>query len=466
MLSTRFFFWLILPFLIKQQSIRAESNMFLFLNHSESLTANEKGKHKHRLDNLLAALSFEPIHFLKSPKSMNQNNNDRTKKTNKNKPLVPPSSLQSENSRALRKPKKGHCYQGRIVLGTLDPEGNGVETTFYDAHEYGNGKTVDEFDSCSEEGSTEMIPRGGHTETVSLAPTASTSSASLSPRQRPMSCQAIWQAPLPPPTPPSELPERFLRAGKGNVDEGWRRYRATLQWRKEMGIDTILRRPNPRFALIKQHYLHYFHMRGKNNEPCFYEIPAKTNLKALREGGVSVEDLLQHYAMIVEYQWQIVERSDSAKSLYIIDLQGIRFGDFMGDVMDFVKRASAFCNQHYPERAGTVYIINVPSWFKMIWSVVKPWVDPVTLEKIHILRGAEEIRQTMQQRIALEHLPPEYGGTSMPLGQSPEEVELWARMEHNNRLALCTSGDDAEKLRVCGGRGQCRFCSMQLARSY
>ena len=111
-----------------------------------------------------------------------------------------------------------------------------------------------------------------------------------------------------------------------------------------MGVDSILRRPNPHFALIKQRYLHYFHFRGKNKEPCFYEIWAKTNLKALREGGVSVEDLLQHYAMIVEYQWQIVERDEFAKSLYII-----------------VKRASAFCNQHYPERAGTVYIINVPT---------------------------------------------------------------------------------------------------------
>lgn len=458
MRQKRFLVWWVLQIIITRQSFcRA---MFFFLNHAEKESSSNHhhfivSKDKQANRDLLAALSFEPMHSTAPMK--------KKKHFKSNKPLVPPSSLQSENSRALRKPKKDYHFQGRVVLGTLDTDGNGLEATFYDALEYGDGRTVDEFETSSEEGSTEITLRGGHSDSLSLTATntLSSSSASCQPASPP---RTTWQPPLPPPTPPTELPERFLRAGKGDAQEGWRRYQATLQWRKEMKLDTVLRRPNPHFSLIKQHYLHYFHLRGKHNEPCFYEIPAKTNLKALREGGVSVEDLLRHYAMVVEFQWQVVERDDFAKSLYIIDLQGIRFGDFVGEVMDFVKRASAFCNQHYPERAGTVYIINVPSWFKMIWSVVKPWVDPVTLEKIHILRGAEEIRQTMQQRIALENLPPEYGGKSMPLGQSPEEKEIWELMEHNNRLAQCRT--DAEKLSVCGGMGKCRFCSMQIARSY
>jgi len=97
----------------------------------------------------------------------------------------------------------------------------------------------------------------------------------------------------------------------------------------------------------------------------------------------------------------------------------------------------------------------------VIWGVVKPMVDPVTLEKIYILRGQDEIREAMEERMPIESIPPEYGGKSMPLGESPEEKLLHELMEHNNALAR------GEK--VCNGPNgdpPCRFCSWVPARSY
>ena len=170
--------------------------------------------------------------------------------------------------------------------------------------------------------------------------------------------------PFAPPLPPTEVPLRFLRAGKGDPIEGRRRYQETLLWRKQVGMDTILKEPHEKFELIKQHYPHYFHLRGRNNEPVYYEKPAKTNLRALRAGGVDLDKLLRHYAMITEFGWQCVERDDMARSITVIDLQGIRLMDFAGECIDFVRKASAFTGAHYPERAGHVLVINVPSWFK------------------------------------------------------------------------------------------------------
>ena len=264
--------------------------------------------------------------------------------------------------------------------------------------------------------------------------------------------------PRPPPLPPTELPLRFLRAGKNCPEQGLRRYKATLDMRREERLDTILREPSPLFSLIKKHYPHYCHLKGKNGEPCFYEQPPKTNLKALRDGGVNLESLLRHYKYITEYQWQWCERDDLQHSIYVIDLKGIRMMDFAGESVDFVKRASAFSAQHYPERAGFVFVVNVPSWFKLIWNVVKPLVDEDTLQKIYILRGEEEIRQAMMERVPLENIPPEYGGTSMPLGESPEEKTLAEWVAHNNRLA--------EDQRSCCDDLNCRFCNWAPARAY
>eukprot|EP00980_Cylindrotheca_fusiformis_P001328 scaffold333_cov133-Cylindrotheca_fusiformis.AAC.54 len=265
----------------------------------------------------------------------------------------------------------------------------------------------------------------------------------------------------PPPPPPDELPLRFLKAGKDDVQEGKRRYAATLQWRKENGMDTILVKPHPQFEIIKKSYPHYYHQRGRNGSPVFFEQPPKTDLKAMRKAGVSMNDLLHHYAMITEFGWQFVERSDSGRSIFIIDLEGMRMRDFVGDCVDYVRQCSKFTGQHYPERAGFIFVINVPFWFQTIWNVVKPMVDEVTLQKIDIIRGKDKVLEALLKQIPIENIPPEYGGNSMPLGQSPQEKLLRNLMEHNAKRA---AGD-----RSCGGRTgspSCQFCSFVPARSY
>lgn len=267
--------------------------------------------------------------------------------------------------------------------------------------------------------------------------------------------------PLPAPPPPQELPLRFLRAGKGDPVEGWRRYQATLSWRQQHGIDHILTDPHPNFDLIKRNYPHYYHLRGRNGEPVFFEQPPKTNLQTMKDGGVVLEGLLHHYAMVTEFQWQFVERDDFARSITVLDLEGMRMRDFVGECVEYVRRCSEFTGQHYPERAGFVFVINVPGWFAMIWNVVKPMVDEVTLKKINILRGKNEIFEALLEKIPIENIPPEYGGQSVPLGESPEEHLLRDLMHHNNALA---SGDYS-----CGGRATnppCPFCSFVPARSY
>ena len=61
-----------------------------------------------------------------------------------------------------------------------------------------------------------------------------------------------------------------------------------------------------------------------------------------------------------------------ALSISVLDMKGISMKDVGGDVMDFVKRCSGLVQEHYPERAAGVYIINVPTWFSWVWALVRP----------------------------------------------------------------------------------------------
>jgi hypothetical protein len=61
---------------------------------------------------------------------------------------------------------------------------------------------------------------------------------------------------------------------------------------------------------------------------------------------------------------------------------------------------------------GQLIIINAPTSFTAIWSVIKPWLAPRTLDKILIL-GANQPDQyaTLLDLVAPENLPVALGGT-------------------------------------------------------
>jgi hypothetical protein len=234
--------------------------------------------------------------------------------------------------------------KGRVSpnLGTVD-----IEETFYDAVEFHDGDPHNELHlAISRSSSVEMI-RGG----------ADTYDAPATLR-------------FDPPLPPVQTPLRFIRAGKNDPIVGRQRYEETLAWRKENGMNTILKEPHSHFELIKEHYPHYYHLKGKNGMYCYYEKPPKTNLKALKNAGLQISDLLRHYAFVTEFGWQVIDRNDLGRSIYIIDLNGIGITDFVGECVDFVKQTAKFTGQHYPERAGFIYVINVPSWFKRTFMCI------------------------------------------------------------------------------------------------
>lgn len=222
---------------------------------------------------------------------------------------------------------------------------------------------------------------------------------------------------------PIPFSPRFIAAEKGDEEKGRQRYLNTLEWRKENGIDSILVTPHPTFETIKKYYPQYFQGRTRDGLPVYYERPGKIDLPALKREGLSIDDLLRHYMYITEYTWRVIEPSDSGRSITVLDVTGIGMYDLGGEVLDFIKRASAFTGAHYPERSAHIFIINIPGWFNMIWRMVKPLIDPVTREKVHMLKGSAILKE-LETLIDIDTIPSDYGGQGTPLGDSDEERAL------------------------------------------
>lgn len=92
----------------------------------------------------------------------------------------------------------------------------------------------------------------------------------------------------------------------------------------------------------------------------------------------------------------------------IMDLKGVGVSK-VSSVYSYVKSASAILQNYYPERLGRLYLINAPWGFSGAFNFVKGFLDPVTVQKIHIL-GTGYQDQLLAQ-VPKENLPKQFGGT-------------------------------------------------------
>jgi hypothetical protein len=114
----------------------------------------------------------------------------------------------------------------------------------------------------------------------------------------------------------------------------------------------------------------------------------------------------------------------------IMDLRGVGISK-VSSVYSYVKQASAMSQNYYPERLGRLYLINAPWGFSTAFSIIKGWLDPVTVGKIHVLGGGYQ--SELLSQVPAENLPKIFGGTcdcpgGCALGdEGPWTDSQWAR---------------------------------------
>lgn len=92
----------------------------------------------------------------------------------------------------------------------------------------------------------------------------------------------------------------------------------------------------------------------------------------------------------------------------IVDLNGVGISQ-ASSVYGYVQAASAILQNYYPERLGKLYVINAPWGFSGVFGLVKRWLDPVTVDKIHVLGG--NYQKELLAQVPAENLAVEFGGT-------------------------------------------------------
>ena len=239
---------------------------------------------------------------------------------------------------------------------------------------------------------------------------------------------------------PEEVPLRFLGAVRGDLAAAQKRWAETLAFREAGNKpEEVLRRPQPNFHKIKARHRHFLHKRDKLGHTVAFEVVNTPNrtFKELEKEGITVEDVVNHMHFVSAYTYvkvlddvdEIGKRPKAPEGYFlkIIDLKHIGLGDCGGETARFFRLVTAI-NRHYPERVWKTIIVNAPSIFGVIWTIVSPLLEPNVREKITVLRS--NFKDTLRDLIDPDDLPAEYGGNDDSL--SPEEIQMAAYADDLN----------------------------------
>ncbi|KAH9927860.1 CRAL-TRIO domain-containing protein [Amylocystis lapponica] len=223
---------------------------------------------------------------------------------------------------------------------------------------------------------------------------------------------------------------RFLRARRFDLAKAKQMLIACEQWRKDFKVDEIVNNFDfKEKAEVDKYYPQYYHKMDKDGRPVYIERLGKLDIKALY--AITTQER-QLQRLVYEYEKFIHDRLPGCSaavghpvetSCTILDLHNVSLSNFYR-VKDYVMAAASIGQDRYPECMGKFYIINAPWAFSTVWTLIKPWLDEVTVSKIDILGSS--YKDKLLAQIPPESLPKEFGGVcECPGGCSLSDAGPW-----------------------------------------
>lgn len=139
----------------------------------------------------------------------------------------------------------------------------------------------------------------------------------------------------------------------------------------------------------------YLFGKDKNNNPVVY-VFARRHDKNNRD----TEEIAR---FIIYLLMSALKESDPTQERIVIVFDLTNFGLRCMDY-EAVKILIGILAQNFPDVLACIHIINHPWLFNACWAVIRPWIDPVTAEKVNFTRIKD-----LPQFIDPEHIPKDVG---------------------------------------------------------
>ncbi|KAE8661824.1 Phosphatidylinositol/phosphatidylcholine transfer protein SFH11 [Hibiscus syriacus] len=215
---------------------------------------------------------------------------------------------------------------------------------------------------------------------------------------------------------------RFLRMRDFDLQKAKEMFLNYLQWRKDYGVDTIHEASKVQamsylfmhevfaphifvfsfksaiqdfkfdeLAEVKKCYPHGFHGVDRIGRPIYIERVGMVDLNALLQ-VTSIDRFVKYHVSEQEKTLNlrfpacsIAAKRHVASTTSILDVKGVGMSNFSKPARYLFMEIQKIDSNCYPETLNQLFIVNAGSGFRMLWKVIKAFMDARTLAKIHVL---------------------------------------------------------------------------------
>lgn len=224
---------------------------------------------------------------------------------------------------------------------------------------------------------------------------------------------------------------RFLRARKFDVGQAFELFKADVHWRRDgdrwhMKEETAGEILQCDAATLFTYFPTWLQGCDKQGRPVSYRQFGKFEIWNIMK-LTTMDRLVRFHAWESEMALRLMGKKSRELGLNIetftvvIDAAGWSLKLATSDAFTFIKGMASTDADHYPERLGTLVVINAPGVLAFAWKVIQGFLDDVTKAKIKILSSdTNEWRPVLLDLIDDDQIPAQYGGLAPDL--SPEEA--------------------------------------------
>jgi len=121
-----------------------------------------------------------------------------------------------------------------------------------------------------------------------------------------------------------------------------------------------------------------------------------------------------------------------SKHVYILDLAGLEMKHFTSRFKQVLQPVLSMSSNMFPETLWSLWLINAPSTFRLVWTVVRSMLDPVVRAKVRMFGSRSKWVAAMQEvGISEPSLPAELGGMT----KSESFLDVFQRFQTTVDLA-------------------------------
>ncbi|XP_052480935.1 phosphatidylinositol/phosphatidylcholine transfer protein SFH11 [Gossypium raimondii] len=242
----------------------------------------------------------------------------------------------------------------------------------------------------------------------------------------------------------------FLRMRDFDLQKAKEMFLNYLQWRKDYGVDAIQKEFKfTELAEVKKCYPHGFHGVDRSGRPVYIERVGMVDLNALLQ-ATSIDRFVKYHVSEQEKTLNlrypacsIAAKRHIASTTSILDVKGVGMSNFSKPARYLFMEIQKIDSNYYPETLNRLFIINAGSGFRMLWKVLKAFMDARTLAKIHVL-GSNYL-SNLTEGIDPSNLPAFLGGSCTCAdygGCLLSDKGPWKNPEITEMLQVVTCNED------------------------